>query len=171
VTKADYPNDLGKESQREIDAAPDPLCRGGSAIISPLGEYLAGPLWDEAGILYATIDPGEIAEARFDFDAVGHYSRPDLFRLTAPSGASLGALTPQEEMGMIGDLLFGGPGFPGLIPPLDEEDLAELDEIMGPDDAAPFLPAFPASWREKKPGAPSATRLPAKPTKRRRRGK
>jgi nitrilase len=100
MTKAEYPTDLDDASLQEIAAMPDPMVRGGSAIIGPLGEYLAGPLWDERGILYAEIDPGTVAEARFDFDACGHYSRPDLLRLqnrTLPPQASRGVLPAQES--------------------------------------------------------------------------
>ena len=50
---------------------------------------MAGPLWDEAGILYAEIDPGAVTEARFDFDAAGHYSRPDIFSLAVKPPAYL----------------------------------------------------------------------------------
>ena len=57
------------------------MCRGGSAIISPLGDVLAGPLYDEEGILYADIDLAEVARGKFDFDVVGHYARPDVFQL------------------------------------------------------------------------------------------
>jgi nitrilase len=57
------------------------VCRGGTAIVSPLGEVLAGPLWDQEGILYAELDMGAVVRARFDFDPVGHYARPDVFRL------------------------------------------------------------------------------------------
>ena len=55
--------------------------RGGSAILAPDGSYLAGPLWDEEGILYAELDPQTLYEARQRFDPAGHYSRPDVFRL------------------------------------------------------------------------------------------
>jgi nitrilase len=55
--------------------------RGGSVIVGPLGKVLAGPVYDSECILTAEIDPGEIAEGKFDFDAVGHYSRPDVFKL------------------------------------------------------------------------------------------
>ena len=44
-----------------------------------LGDCLAGPLYDEEGILYADLDPGEVIRGKFDFDATGHYSRPDVF--------------------------------------------------------------------------------------------
>ena len=75
-----YPADL--EIAAELDAWPETLSRGGSAIYGPLGETLAGPLWDEAGVLLADLDPGAIPRSRFDFDVVGHYARPDVFRLT-----------------------------------------------------------------------------------------
>jgi nitrilase len=55
--------------------------RGGSAILAPDGSYLAGPLWDEEGILYADLDPQRLYEARQRFDPAGHYHRPDVFRL------------------------------------------------------------------------------------------
>jgi nitrilase len=50
-------------------------------IVSPLGDVLAGPLWDQEGILFADLDMAEVARAKFDFDAVGHYARPDVFKL------------------------------------------------------------------------------------------
>ncbi len=160
VTKADYPADLGKASMREIEALEDPLCRGGSAIIGPLGDYLAGPLWDEEGILYATIDPGAIAEARFDFDVTGHYSRPDLFRLWQAPGTGLPAPGAGGLDAALGELLFGGG--PLLMPPLGDDD---LDEFFGPEVEDSFFPSFPTAWTEKKP----ATKLTAKPTRGRRR--
>ncbi len=57
------------------------LGRGGSAILAPDGTYLAGPLWDEEGVLYADLDPARLYEARQRFDPAGHYHRPDVFRL------------------------------------------------------------------------------------------
>jgi nitrilase len=57
------------------------LGRGGSAILGPDGSYLAGPLYDEEGILYADLDPARLWEARQRFDAAGHYHRPDVLRL------------------------------------------------------------------------------------------
>lgn len=62
-------------------------CRGGSVIVGPLGDVLAGPLFDTDGILAAEIDLSAIAGARFDFDPVGHYARPDVFRLTVDESA------------------------------------------------------------------------------------
>ena len=55
--------------------------RGGSVIVSPMGKVLAGPCYDGECVLRAEVDPGEIAEGKFDLDVVGHYARPDVFRL------------------------------------------------------------------------------------------
>lgn len=79
VTKDMYPADLPMRG--ELDDAPDVMCRGGSAIISPLGEVLAGPLYDEEGIIYAELDVGETVRSKLDFDPVGHYARADVVRL------------------------------------------------------------------------------------------
>jgi nitrilase len=60
--------------------------RGGSAIVGPDGGYLAGPLWDEEGILYAQLEPELLYEERQRFDPAGHYHRPDVlgFQLRSP---------------------------------------------------------------------------------------
>jgi len=71
---ADYPTAFGDDPQTVIS-------RGGSCIIGPLGEVLAGPDFSGETILTAAIDPYDIARARMDFDAVGHYARPDVFQL------------------------------------------------------------------------------------------
>lgn len=68
------------------------LIGGGSVIVSPLGEVLAGPLRDGEGILTAELDLGELARARFDFDAVGHYARPDVFTLRVDEGERVGVV-------------------------------------------------------------------------------
>lgn len=57
------------------------LMRGGSAIINPLGRVLAGPDFEGETILYADIDLDDVARGKYDFDATGHYSRPDVFQL------------------------------------------------------------------------------------------
>jgi len=80
VTKSMYPADLA--GIEDIADLPEVMCRGGSAIISPLGEVLAGPLYGEEGTLYAELDLAEVARGKFDFDVTGHYARPDVFRLT-----------------------------------------------------------------------------------------
>ncbi|MBZ5725030.1 MAG: nitrilase [Acidobacteriia bacterium] len=55
--------------------------RGGSVIVDPQGEVLAGPNYEGECILKADLDPGAIAEGKFDLDVAGHYARPDVFRL------------------------------------------------------------------------------------------
>jgi len=57
------------------------LMRGGSCIVSPLGQLLAGPEFQGPTILTADIDLGEIVRGKFDFDVTGHYARPDIFHL------------------------------------------------------------------------------------------
>lgn len=59
-----------------------PLIRGGSVIVGPLGDVLAGPLYNESGLVVAEIDTDDIIKAKYDFDVVGHYARPDVFSLT-----------------------------------------------------------------------------------------
>jgi nitrilase len=70
-----YPDDVPLADGAEL------VGRGGSAILAPDGSYLAGPLWDEEGVLYAELDPQRLYEARQRFDPAGHYNRPDIFRL------------------------------------------------------------------------------------------
>jgi nitrilase len=73
-----YPDDF---PLRQLLDDVDVIGRGGSAILGPDGAYLAGPLWDEEGILYAELDPRRLAEERQRFDPVGHYHRPDVLGL------------------------------------------------------------------------------------------
>jgi nitrilase len=80
VTKDMYPADL--EVRDELDVAPEVLSRGGSVIVAPLGNVIAGPLFGQEGILTADLDLAQVAQGRFDLDVVGHYARPDVFRLT-----------------------------------------------------------------------------------------
>lgn len=74
--------DMMPRDWEDIGDGDDVICRGGSAIVDPFGDYLAGPLFDADDILCAELDLDRIAEARFDFDVAGHYARPDVFRLT-----------------------------------------------------------------------------------------
>jgi nitrilase len=85
VTRDMYPGDLAVGD--ELARQPEVMCRGGSAIVGPLGEVLAGAAYDRETILTAEIDLDEIVRARLDFDVVGHYARPDVFRLTVDDTA------------------------------------------------------------------------------------
>ncbi|MCI0397801.1 MAG: carbon-nitrogen hydrolase family protein [Chloroflexi bacterium] len=73
---------LGLALLDEIPGSPDDwLMRGGSAIIAPSGDYLAGPLFDEPGFVTAEIQPHLAIEGRLTLDVTGHYARPDVFQL------------------------------------------------------------------------------------------
>jgi len=68
-------------------AAEAPI-RGGSVIVNPMGNVLAGPHYDSESILTAELDLNEIAQGKFDLDVVGHYARPDVFRLEVNEASS-----------------------------------------------------------------------------------
>ena len=76
--RRDYPPDFVTAFGEDPEAV---LSRGGSCIVGPLGEVLAGPDYEGETILVADLDLGDIPRAQLDFDAVGHYARPDVFRL------------------------------------------------------------------------------------------
>nr|DAD29869.1 TPA_asm: hypothetical protein HUJ06_031337 [Nelumbo nucifera] len=75
-----------------IDEEPSPdsiVCAGGSVIISPSGAVLAGPNYDGEALISADLDLGEITRAKFDFDVVGHYARPEVLSLTVRDHPSI----------------------------------------------------------------------------------
>ena len=78
LTRADCPEDY---AAIQGDDPTTVLMRGGSCIIGPLGEILAGPNFEGPCILTAELDLNEIPRGKYDFDVVGHYARPDIFRL------------------------------------------------------------------------------------------
>lgn len=79
ITRAAY----GPDHESALGDAPDTvMMRGGSAIVSPLGKVIAGPDFSGETVLYATLDPADIARGKYDFDCTGHYARPDVFQLT-----------------------------------------------------------------------------------------
>ncbi len=80
-----YPDDL--ELKHELEAWPEELCRGGSVIVGADGDVLAGPLYDQEGILVADIDLGDSDRGKFDFDVTGHYARPDVFHFSVDETA------------------------------------------------------------------------------------
>jgi nitrilase len=85
VTSEMYPQ--GLPCGDELAAQGPVLCRGGSVIVGPLGEVLAGPAFDREHILFAEVEPARIVQARLDFDVVGHYARPDVFRFSVDESA------------------------------------------------------------------------------------
>lgn len=81
---SDFPSDIKNELATRPE---DVVCLGGSCIVGPLGEVLAGPDFKGETILYADLDLGEVARAKYDFDVTGHYARPDLFHLEVNEAA------------------------------------------------------------------------------------
>jgi nitrilase len=73
------------------------LIRGGSLIVNPQGVVLAGPNYDGEAILLADIDLNEIAEGKYDLDVVGHYARPDVFRLSVNERPTPAVATDNES--------------------------------------------------------------------------
>jgi len=85
LRKQDFPSTVRVSLGDSPDAV---LMRGGSAIINPLGKVLAGPCFTGETILTADLDLDDIGRGKFDFDVVGHYSRPDVFQLIVNEAAT-----------------------------------------------------------------------------------
>ena len=71
---ADYRSNFGDDPKTVVT-------RGGSCIVDPFGNFLAGPNFDDETILIAEIDRAQIIRGKMDLDVVGHYARPDVFQL------------------------------------------------------------------------------------------
>ncbi len=84
--RRDYPPDYPIELPGGPDAV---MTRGGSCIVNPLGEVIAGPVFDAEAILTAEVDVRDTIRGKFDLDVVGHYARPDVFQLTVNENAGL----------------------------------------------------------------------------------
>lgn len=78
LTRADCPASYGDMTETDPNSV---LIRGGSCIIDPFGNVLAEPKFDGEAIRIAELDRGLIVRGRYDLDVVGHYARPDVFRL------------------------------------------------------------------------------------------
>jgi nitrilase len=74
-----------------------PFIAGGSMIVGPLGDVLAGPMESEAGLLTTEIDPRDVIRARYDLDVVGHYARPDVFSLSVDERPRAGVLVQRDD--------------------------------------------------------------------------
>jgi nitrilase len=75
--------------------------KGDSAVVSPDGKFVAGPLNAEEGILYAELDPRQMRGSKWNLDVAGHYARPDVFRLTVSKEDRpmiTAAQTPGQEL-------------------------------------------------------------------------
>ncbi|MBB2200676.1 carbon-nitrogen hydrolase family protein [Gluconacetobacter tumulisoli] len=101
LTRADAP-----EAYDCIQGA-DPkteLIRGGSVIVGPMGDILAGPVYGREAVLSADIDLMDTIRARYDLDVAGHYARPDVFSLTVDARPRKGvSVVPASGHPVAGD--------------------------------------------------------------------
>lgn len=79
MRRGDFPTDFNCVISDDEDAI---LMRGGSVIVDPLGNVIAGPVFDEEAFITAILDPNQIARSKLDFDVAGNYARPDVFQLS-----------------------------------------------------------------------------------------
>ncbi len=84
MRRSDYPADYASAVEPDSEGW---LIRGGSVIVGPLGDVLAGPVYGQETILYADVDLDRRTRALMDLDVVGHYARPDVFRLEVDTRA------------------------------------------------------------------------------------
>jgi nitrilase len=81
--RRDFPADYRTQYGDDPDVV---ITRGGSCIVDPFGNFLAGPETEGETILIAEIDRTQIVRGKFDLDVVGHYGRPDIFQLRVDEG-------------------------------------------------------------------------------------
>ena len=96
MTRADAPE------QYECHQGHNPetvLIKGGSVIVNPFGEIIAGPVYDREAILTADIDLDDVIRAKYDLDVAGHYARPDVFSLQVDTTAKTPVAFTTQETG------------------------------------------------------------------------
>jgi nitrilase len=80
MRKSDFPADT-PHLDVILNDCPETLGNGGSCIAGPDGNWILAPVADKEGLLIETLDFNRVLEERQNFDAVGHYSRPDVLQL------------------------------------------------------------------------------------------
>lgn len=103
--RSDYPADYDSQLPGDPNSI---VSRGGACIVDPLGNVLAGPLWDREGILRAELDLTATVRGGYDFDPVGHYARSDVFQLSVDTRA-------RRAVNFIGDGDIGRPQRPNNL--------------------------------------------------------
>lgn len=94
--RGDFPADYDTSFGDDPDAV---LIGGGSCIVNPQGEFVVEPNHGGEGIVVADIDLGDIPKAMYDFDAVGHYARPDVFTLVVNEAVQSPVVTENDSAG------------------------------------------------------------------------
>ena len=92
--RRDYPEDYAVDA----DGPETVISRGGSCIINPMGEILAGPDYEGECILTADLDLDDIARGKFDLDVTGHYARPDVFQLIVNERPTPAVKTKNDQL-------------------------------------------------------------------------
>jgi nitrilase len=85
--RGDYPTDYPGDFPADPAAV---VTRGGSCIVNPLGEVIAGPVYDQEAVIIADVDVDDTVRGKFDLDTVGHYARPDVFELVVNTRPAAG---------------------------------------------------------------------------------
>ena len=81
MSKEDFPKST-PHLDKILENAPETLANGGSCIAGPDGEWIIEPVLHKEGLIIETLDFNRVLEERQNFDPVGHYSRPDVTKLT-----------------------------------------------------------------------------------------
>ena len=81
MTKEMFPKNM-PHLDSILKDCPDVLANGGSCIAGPDGEWIIEPVLHKEGLIIQEIDFNRVYEERQNFDPVGHYSRPDVTKLT-----------------------------------------------------------------------------------------
>ncbi len=80
MTQKDFPADT-PHLEKILEKAPETLANGGSCIAGPNGEWVIEPVLDKEGLIIENLDINRVYEERQNFDASGHYARPDVTQL------------------------------------------------------------------------------------------
>ena len=69
-------------SEEILEHAGDFIANGGSTLVAPTGEVLVEPVAEEEVLITAVLDHALVRGERQNFDPAGHYSRPDVLKLS-----------------------------------------------------------------------------------------
>ena len=81
MTKETFPKNT-PHIESILEKSPEVLANGGSCVAGPDGEWLIEPVLHKEGLIFADLDFNRVLQERQNFDVVGHYSRPDVTKLS-----------------------------------------------------------------------------------------
>ena len=93
--RKDFPDDYNTVQGNDPETV---VSRGGSCIVDPFGQLLAGPQYEGACLLTADLDAADFTRGKYDFDVVGHYARPDVFRLEVNERSTSAVVVSEEGL-------------------------------------------------------------------------